>query len=59
MNKVYAQTASFNASSVKLLESLGFKKDGVLREHHLFQGTRHDDFVYSILAREWAARQKP
>jgi RimJ/RimL family protein N-acetyltransferase len=54
MNKVYAQTASFNADSIKLLESLGFRRDAVLREHHLYRGVFHDDYVYSILAREWA-----
>jgi [ribosomal protein S5]-alanine N-acetyltransferase len=57
MNKVHAQTASFNAASVKLLESLGFKRDAVLREHHLYQGKLHDDYIYSILAREWEARK--
>ena len=57
MNKAYAQTASFNAASVKLLESLGFKRDAVLREHHLYQGKLHDDYVYSILSTEWQARQ--
>jgi RimJ/RimL family protein N-acetyltransferase len=57
MNKVHAQTASFNGSSIKLLESLGFERDAVLREHHLYQGRLHDDFVYSILAKDWQARR--
>jgi len=57
MNKVHAQTASFNGSSIKLLESLGFERDAVLREHHLYQGRLHDDFVYSILARDWQVRR--
>lgn len=56
LNKAYAQTASFNAASIKLLESLGFHRDGVLREHHLFEGKLHDDGIYSILARDWKSR---
>lgn len=53
LNKVYAQTASFNTSSIKLLESSGFQRDGVLREHHLYQGVLHDDHLYSLLLRDW------
>ena len=53
LNKLYCQTAEFNVPSVKLLERLGFHKDGVLREHHELDGKLWDDFVYSILRREW------
>jgi len=59
MNKAYAQTASFNAPSVRLLETLGFRRDGVLREHHLYQGVLHDSYLYSILVREWRELRKP
>ncbi len=55
LNKVQAQTAAFNETSIKLLESLGFSRDAVLREHHLYKAVLHDDYVYSILAREWRA----
>lgn len=58
MNKVHAQTGAFNAASIRLLESLGFTRDGVLREHHLLEGVLHDDYVYSMLAREWRARKR-
>lgn len=49
LNKVYAQTASFNKASVKLLESLDFKLDGTLRQHHYYKGDLYDDLVYSLL----------
>jgi ribosomal-protein-alanine N-acetyltransferase len=52
LNKVHAQTAAFNESSIKLLESLGFQRDAVLREHHLYEGHLHDDYIYSLLRRE-------
>ena len=58
LNKVQAQTAAFNETSIRLLESLGFTRDAALREHHLYKGVLHDDYVYSILAREWRARPK-
>jgi hypothetical protein len=49
LNKVYAQTASFNKASVKLLESLDFKLDGTLRQHHYYKGDLYDDLIYSVL----------
>ncbi|MEO0989102.1 MAG: GNAT family protein [Cyanobacteria bacterium J06639_14] len=52
-NKLYCQTAAFNTPSIKLLEKLGFHKDGVLREHHELEGQLWDDYLYSILRREW------
>ena len=56
LNKVQAQTGSFNAPSIRLLETLGFKRDAVLREHHLYKAVLHDDYVYSIVYREWHER---
>ena len=52
-NKLHCQTASFNQPSVRLLERLGFHRDGVLREHHELDGMLWDDYIYSILRSEW------
>ena len=49
LNKVYCETADFNTDAVQLLESLDFKKDGTLRNHHFYNGEFHDKFVYSLL----------
>lgn len=53
LNKVYAQTGSFNAPSVALLESCGFRRDGVLRDHHEQGGVLLDDYLYSLLRAEY------
>lgn len=53
LNKLYCQTAAFNRPSINLLEKLGFHRDGVLREHHELDGKLWDDYIYSILRREW------
>jgi [ribosomal protein S5]-alanine N-acetyltransferase len=55
LNKLYCQTAAFNIASIRLLEKLNFHQDGVLREHHQLDGKLWDDFIYSILRREWRA----
>ncbi len=49
LNKVHAQTGSFNEASRKLLEGLGFHLDGTLRQHHLYRNELYDDLIYSLL----------
>jgi len=55
LNKVYAQTASFNKASISLLESLEFRLDGTLRQHHYYKGDLYDDLIYSLLRFEYGA----
>jgi RimJ/RimL family protein N-acetyltransferase len=54
LNKLYCQTGAFNQPSIRLLEKLGLHRDAVLREHHELDGKLWDDYVYSILGREWS-----
>lgn len=53
LNKVYAQTASFNVGAIRLLEHSGFHRDGVLRRHYFYQGEFHDGVIYSLLQYEF------
>ena len=61
LNKVYAQTGSFNAPSAALLEACGFRRDGVLREHHEQDGallrTAPPKVAYAALERLMAAAE--
>ena len=45
-----------NEASIRLVERLGFTREGVLREDQYFRGQFQDDVVYSILSREWTRR---
>ena len=48
------RTDNFNFASQRAIESLGAKKDGVLRHHQARRdGTVRDSVMYSILATEW------
>jgi [ribosomal protein S5]-alanine N-acetyltransferase len=58
LNKLHCQTASFNLASVRLMESLGMTRDGILRAHHELDGELYDDYVYSLLRNEWACRRQ-
>ena len=52
LNKVYTQLSGFNLSGMKLFESIGFKKDATLRDHHFYQGEYHPTLIYSLLRYE-------
>lgn len=54
LNKVYARTPAYNTGAVKLLESLGFKRDATLRNHRFYDGEFHDELIYSLLLFEWS-----
>lgn len=58
LNKVYAQTGSFNAPSIALLERCGFRRDGVLRAHHEQGGVLLDDYLYSLLREEYEVKHR-
>ncbi len=53
LNRVVAQTGSFNDASIALLESLGFQREGRLRQHHVWNGALHDDLLFGLLASEF------
>ena len=52
LNKVMADTGSFNKGSIALLKSCGFHQDGRLRQHQLLDGILHDRLLFSLLAEE-------
>ncbi len=59
LHRVEALTDPVNTASRRLLGSLGFREEGVLRENTAFRGRFIDDVVYALLAREWRAARYP
>jgi RimJ/RimL family protein N-acetyltransferase len=53
MNKVHLRTSDRFKEANKLYLKLGFKKEGVLREHYYTNGKYEDKILYSILKREY------
>jgi RimJ/RimL family protein N-acetyltransferase len=49
MNRLYASISALNEPARAMLEKLGFRRDGVLRQHHFYNGEYHDVYVYSML----------
>jgi RimJ/RimL family protein N-acetyltransferase len=54
LHRVWAHVNEGNDASVRVLEKLGFQREGTLREHEYADGARVDVGVYGVLAPEWA-----
>lgn len=52
-HRIIASIDPVNTDSVRLIERLGFRKEGHFRESIFFHGKWVDDLVYAILAKEW------
>jgi RimJ/RimL family protein N-acetyltransferase len=53
LNRVQAEADTRNHGSVRVLEKLGFVREGMLREDCVVNGDVSDSFVYGLLRREW------
>jgi RimJ/RimL family protein N-acetyltransferase len=57
LHRVEADIDPRNAASAKVLERLGFTREGYLRERWHVGNEISDTALYGLLAREWAARR--
>lgn len=53
LNRVEAIMDPLNTRSVRLVERLGFKREGRLRERYLYKERRRDELVYDLLRSDW------
>jgi RimJ/RimL family protein N-acetyltransferase len=53
LNRVQAETDTRNTASSRVLEKLGFVREGTLREDCIVDGEVSDSWVYGLLRREW------
>jgi len=51
--RIQASTEVRNAASQKVLEKIGFKKEGTLRKCFFMRGEWRNAYLYSILREEW------
>ncbi len=58
LHKVEADTSSANPGSWRIMERLGMRREGCLREAEFSDGAWTDKLIYGILADEWKARKK-
>lgn len=53
LHKVYARVFAFNEGSARVLEKVGFEREGVLREDAYMHGEYVDTYRYGLLESEW------
>ncbi len=53
LNRVQAETDTRNAASARVLEKVGFVREGTLREDCVVNGEVSDSWLYGLLRREW------
>lgn len=57
MHRVSARCDVRNASSWRLMERLGMRREAHFREHAIFKGEWDEEYIYAILRREWLGRR--
>ncbi len=57
VRRIEATVEAPNTASIRLLESLGFTREGVLRERWMSEGEPLDAVVYGLLRHEWLRAQ--
>ena len=56
-HKVCADCDTRNSGSWRLLERLGFRREGTLRESYREGSQWADEYLYGLLARDWNGRR--
>lgn len=56
LHRIVAECITGNTASARVLEKVGFRREGHLRENQWIQGEWCDTFLYAILEREWKER---
>lgn len=53
LHRIWADTDPRNEPSIRTLERLEFRREGMLREHYFVQGERQDAIMYGLLKSDW------
>lgn len=53
LNRLWLHVYEFNKAALRVYQKLGFRQEGVLRQHHFGDGRYHDTITMGILRDEW------
>lgn len=56
LRKLLAFVHDENHASCRVLEKLGFQREGFLREHYLINGKPENEVLFALLRQEWQAQ---
>ena len=58
LHRIYATCRPANVASSRVMEKLGMRREGHLRQHRHIKGAWQDSYLYAILDHEWQAQQE-
>nr|MDO8099181.1 GNAT family protein [Candidatus Njordarchaeota archaeon] len=58
LHRIYAICDTENAPSIRVLQKMGMRREGLLREHKWQKGKWRDSFVYAIIDHEWRSQDQ-
>jgi RimJ/RimL family protein N-acetyltransferase len=58
VHRVMADALAENEKSIRLLERVGFRQEGYLRDAEWFEGKWADNVIYGLLRSEWDAQKQ-
>ncbi len=53
IRKLTAFVAEQNLASIRVIEKVGYKREGLLREHYLVQNKPTNQIIFGLLCKEW------
>ena len=59
LNRVQAETDTRNAASARVLEKLGFVREGTLRQNCIVNGDVSNSWVYGLIGSDWRSSSVP
>lgn len=55
LRRLLAYVHDENVASIRVLQKLGFTKEGLLREHYIIDGVPVNELLFGLLKHEWSA----
>jgi len=53
LHRIYLLVYEYNHRAIRAYEKAGFKREGIFRQNHFYQGRYYDTIVMGILREEW------
>lgn len=53
LHRIFARIDTENLASIRLVERLGFRREGHFIENDFYDGKWGDEYIYALLAKEW------
>jgi len=58
LHRIYTETYAFREDHLRILESFGFQREGILRQHCFANDSFHDSIINALLYEEWKNKEK-